>query len=417
MAGRNGLVLRSQAAYTHRMLPLATIAYMGHNNICVSSTWQRSPRWTKRDKTEFLTATLRNVPVPQLYLPRIPHDKRPLGNPEFYIIDGQNRIFTLAEYLHATHSDLTVRACDVQNDAKHIKLGMKFADFTTAQRKDIEQIQIPILELHDTVSDGELREIFRCINKMHPVNAAERVHSWIQLTIVSNVLNKVEEDWRQPIHTLRPRWRAKNHGLIIIFAHIMAMTDGQNATFLPTSTAVENWVAQTETRTFTPVHAQRLNKLIQAAFGAIQTTGLCGPEGSHIFVDLAWLVYACNLDPSENDDDAEILQDVVKMIVREHKGAPDSIWSSSSKLDALMRRQALAKYMANKHDTPLVHGAHMLLWDEDSIDMTNAFTAADTQVDLPQQRDAGFALWVRNIERKRSASEDLEDLENDLSEF
>lgn len=398
MAGRNGLVLSGQTPYTLRNISLGTLADMGHAGLIVSSAWQRNLRWSLKHQIEFVTAMLRDVPVPQLVLARIRPDERPLGNPEYTIVEGQNRIRTITDFVHNTQSKIQVRACDVLEGSEHIRHKLRFHDLSTAQQLTVKQIQIPVCEIADTVPDEKLREIFRNINKGHPVTTAEIVHSWTHLRLVEYVLNPLELRWQDKMQELRPHWRVRNHALIIIFGRLVAMTDGRDAVFLPSSAAVEKWVAGTETRVFSPGDMRRMDALIGATAAALEDVGVCGPDGAHIFVDLAWIVHACDLHPLENDREMDVLRDVIMMVVRESKAPSDgNIWLARTPYDALLRRQALALYMKRRHDTPIARCAHLLLLDDDeALAVTNEFTASTAPAAHSVRGDGGLSLWSFN---------------------
>ena len=421
-AGVGSMLLQPDTYYNFRALTLGSLADMRHFGVCVSSRWQRSLCWSDADRVEYITAVLRNVPTPVIFLARLSDEARshmPLGMAaaEQCIVDGQNRLAAMADFVHNPHSQIRVRACDVFADVPHMTNTVKFVDLSETMKLRVRNVQIMVCEFTAHTDDGYLRECFRAINKSHRLTTAERIHSYEQVPLVSMVLQPLEAAWRAEIKQLRPRWRTKKHSLLMLIARIAALTDTrQQSVHLSSPRAIEEWVAVSEGVMYTPMDRAAINNLVHAVVNVYRDRGC--DHNMHIFVDTVWAVHAHDFVPWQSARDEAVLVDLVDHITR-LRAASTAHWgnTASTQIDARMRRKDIVEYLARAHECTLRHGAHLLLVCDDA---TNAFSVRPEVEDTPADNvddnaptDNGLGLWLDAQQQRRQRPRIDDDTDDD----
>ena len=119
----------------------------------IKPPFQRNPVWVNRQKSYLIDTILNKFPIPEIYMQETIDDK---GKAKYIIVDGQQRIRAILEYLNGDY-------CMDSKDSPDFA-DMFFDDLSATQKQEIFKYNFVIRILPD-VADPLLREIFQRLNK------------------------------------------------------------------------------------------------------------------------------------------------------------------------------------------------------------------------------------------------------------
>ena len=155
--------------------------------ITLRPPYQRKPVWAARQKCYLIESILYGLPVPEIF---IHETTSPDGNTLHAVVDGQQRIRTVLQFLGLTtmtpegdpepdeeeFTGFTLDKFDKRSDPSPW-LGKRFADLTKDEKVKFFEYKFHIRYLH-AAGDSELREMFTRLNRyLTALNAQELRHA------------------------------------------------------------------------------------------------------------------------------------------------------------------------------------------------------------------------------------------------
>jgi uncharacterized protein with ParB-like and HNH nuclease domain len=119
----------------------------------MSPPFQRNPVWTETQKSFLIDSILNGYPIPELYIQeKVSSD----GNTKHIIVDGQQRIRSVLEFLRGEFKISESESAKWRN--------LFFDDLSAEDKKNFYSYKFVVRSLPD-VSEDEIRSIFQRINK------------------------------------------------------------------------------------------------------------------------------------------------------------------------------------------------------------------------------------------------------------
>lgn len=124
--------------------------------------FQRKPVWSINNKSYLIDTIINRLPIPEIYMQIKTDDE---GNTNYIIIDGQQRLRAVLEFLNG---EFTILESD---NSKYG--GKEFKDLPTGIKQEIWNYDFVVREI-TTLNDEEVRHIFQRLNKnVVPLNRQE----------------------------------------------------------------------------------------------------------------------------------------------------------------------------------------------------------------------------------------------------
>lgn len=135
--------------------------------------YQRRPVWAARQRCSLIDTILSGLPVPEIFIQRT---TSPTGETTYAIVDGQQRIRTVLQFIGADldeegqqHNKFVLDKLDSDSDWRNAA----FAVLTDETKARFFGFTFAVRYL-DNATDGEVRDMFRRLNKfLTPLNAQE----------------------------------------------------------------------------------------------------------------------------------------------------------------------------------------------------------------------------------------------------
>ena len=137
------------------------------HNLTLQPSFQRRRVWADRQKSNLIESILLQLPIPEIYI----HVKtEPSGRSEYVVVDGQQRINAILEFIGVGHRQpFQLRHLD---PASHWD-GYTFSDLTDEEKVSFFGHSMAVRNLQEAES-GEIENLFRRLNKyVTPLNAQE----------------------------------------------------------------------------------------------------------------------------------------------------------------------------------------------------------------------------------------------------
>ena len=136
-------------------------------NLKLQPYFQRRRVWADRQKSNLIESILLELPVPEIYM-QVTTD--PDGVSEYVVVDGQQRISTILEFVGMNNREpFELRHLD-QNS---MWIGYTFNDLSDEQKGQFYGHSMSVRYLQDA-NDEEVKDLFRRLNKyLTPLNAQE----------------------------------------------------------------------------------------------------------------------------------------------------------------------------------------------------------------------------------------------------
>lgn len=130
--------------------------------------YQRGEVWTKSQKQLLLDSLLNNIDIPKIYLREIQK-----GKYEFEVVDGQQRLRSIFEYLDGGFP-LDVDTDSIEGESV---AGKSFKELGTKIQIELTSKSLDVTHLVD-YSDDDVEDMFLRLQNGTPLNAAEKRHAW-----------------------------------------------------------------------------------------------------------------------------------------------------------------------------------------------------------------------------------------------
>lgn len=119
--------------------------------------YQRELIWPERTKSRFIESVLIGLPIPFLFVADINDYEDPSKAGRLEIVDGVQRIRTLAEFIS---NDMALSGLDRLDKLN----GFRFADLHPSRQRRFRRATLRLIELTETVTEDVRREMFDRIN-------------------------------------------------------------------------------------------------------------------------------------------------------------------------------------------------------------------------------------------------------------
>jgi hypothetical protein len=119
--------------------------------------YQRELIWPERNKSRFIESLLIGLPIPFLFVADVNDEEDPEKSGRVEIVDGVQRIRTLAEFMTDNHT---------LNDLERLsKLnGFRFSDLHPSRQRRFRRATLRLIELTESAGEDVRREMFDRIN-------------------------------------------------------------------------------------------------------------------------------------------------------------------------------------------------------------------------------------------------------------
>ncbi|HZV01815.1 MAG TPA: DUF262 domain-containing protein [Planctomycetota bacterium] len=171
-----------------------------------------SSQWDREKKSRFIESLINNLTVPPLIV--YPEDDPKSGLEKRHIVDGQQRLTTIREFL--ADGFALSKAEDVEYAANVAALiaGKKFSELDPVIRKQIEKYTLNLIVLPKNIDLSLRLEIFRRINEAGvPLSAHDLrlalfgASDRVQLIRIAGVFDLTREGSRRMIENAIARWK------------------------------------------------------------------------------------------------------------------------------------------------------------------------------------------------------------------
>lgn len=163
-----------------------------------------SSQWDRDKKSRFIESLINNLTVPPLIV--YPEDDPKSGLERRQVVDGQQRLTTIREYLGDTFALAPSDEVEYASNVAHLIGGKKFSELDPLVRKQIEKYTLNLIVLPKNIDLSLRLEIFRRINeagvplsahdlRLATFGAADRV----QLVRLAGVFDLTREGSRRMI--------------------------------------------------------------------------------------------------------------------------------------------------------------------------------------------------------------------------
>ncbi len=139
--------------------------HFDRDEIELTSSFQRNPVWSTRQKASLIETILLEYPIPELYMQQLTSSD---GQQKHIVVDGQQRIRSVIEYLDGGYE------LDEENGKW---AGLAFEDLDSEDRTKIYEYNF-LVRVLPTMPEPELRAIFQRLNRNTvALNAQELRHA------------------------------------------------------------------------------------------------------------------------------------------------------------------------------------------------------------------------------------------------
>lgn len=154
------------------------------NALDLSPSFQRNPVWSHKNKSYLIDTILTGYPVPEVF---IQIETTSDGKTKYSVVDGQQRIRSIIEFLEGEY--------EILESESHDYGGKEFKDLPDGVKKDFWDYKIVTREL-DTSNEDEVTAVFRRMNKyVFPLNPQELRNATYRGHFIELVNKLAEEDY------------------------------------------------------------------------------------------------------------------------------------------------------------------------------------------------------------------------------
>ncbi|MEG3150734.1 DUF262 domain-containing protein [Sphingomonas sp. ZT3P38] len=128
----------------------------------VDNSFQRRLVWTEKQKVRLIESVLLGFPMPEIYLWQ-QHADPDTGNRRHSIVDGQQRITSLAQFIS---NEWLLKESYLDDSSRALDFSGKFwKDLSNDRKQAIWNYVISIRNIPDTVTEIQVRDIFKRLNE------------------------------------------------------------------------------------------------------------------------------------------------------------------------------------------------------------------------------------------------------------
>lgn len=129
--------------------------------------FQRLPVWVGKQKCSLVESVLMGLPVPEVYIQHVVEQKDGEDKSKYYVVDGQQRIRTLLQFIGADRTPAEAEwnkfILDKLDPASPFK-NAEYKELDDADRNAFLKYRLAVRQL-ETDDDGVVRDMFRRLNK------------------------------------------------------------------------------------------------------------------------------------------------------------------------------------------------------------------------------------------------------------
>lgn len=148
---------------------------LDNEHLIVDHSYQRRAIWSTPDKCRLIETILLNYVVPSVYWWQSKIDPN-TGSPVIHIVDGQQRITAIYEFLKGNLKLTTSYLLDEDSKTKY---GNKtFKDLSDDDKKRIWNYEISVIEIDKEATENDIKNMFKRLNLTeYTLNSQEKRHS------------------------------------------------------------------------------------------------------------------------------------------------------------------------------------------------------------------------------------------------
>jgi len=159
----------------------------------VDESFQRRLVWGPKQKVRLLETILVGYPIPEIYIHRQTTNTK-TGEEKFSIVDGQQRISTLSQYISGEW-ELKASYLDLENRGEDFA-GLEWDDLPEHRKSQIYDFMINVREIPSSIDIAEIRKIFKRLNETdRSLNPQEIRHAQFTGKFVAFAEKLADEDF------------------------------------------------------------------------------------------------------------------------------------------------------------------------------------------------------------------------------
>lgn len=167
------------------LMKVSDIIALYQNKMLVTNPeYQRGIVWNKKQKKKLVDSVLRGYPLPLIYLHHIKREVAGMQREDFEIIDGQQRITSLHEYIEGGFPLFDPIEDDIEAQfPKFLKeqpcpwAGKRFQELSEHLRARLNDTELQVSKIQ-TTEPNEVRDLFVRLQSGLPLNSQETRDSW-----------------------------------------------------------------------------------------------------------------------------------------------------------------------------------------------------------------------------------------------
>jgi Protein of unknown function DUF262/HNH endonuclease len=154
---------------TTKQMSMSFIKYqMDQGKLNLTPDYQREAVWTTPQKQLLIDSLLNGIDIPKLYF----HQRKQIP-PEFDVVDGQQRIRAVTEFLEGGFK----MAKDADPVDGHPCAGLYFSELATDLQGFLVEANFDVVVMNWNYTDEDVREMFARLQNGTSLNAAEKRHA------------------------------------------------------------------------------------------------------------------------------------------------------------------------------------------------------------------------------------------------
>jgi len=237
-------------------------------SLTISPPYQRKPVWAARQKCYLIESVLLDLPVPEIF---VQQKTTPQGETTFAIVDGQQRIRTVLQFIGSEvdpneqqHNKFKLDKLDSASPWRD----MAFADLSDDQKKAFFGYRFVVRYLN-TDSDDEVRDMFRRLNKfLTPLKPQELRNATYAGPFVRLVLDLADDEYWTENRIVTPSSIRRMGDVEFISELLIGVMHGPQA---GSSAVIDDYYKQYEDYEEEFPSQRRTEKLFRETLGTIQS--------------------------------------------------------------------------------------------------------------------------------------------------
>lgn len=145
-------------------------------SLILKPDYQRKPVWVARQKCWLVESVLKQIPIPELFIQRTTDEN---GRSEYAVVDGQQRVRTLLQFVGSDRDEDQVEfdrfVLDKLPQASPW-YGLAFAELTDQDKRGFYNYALAVRNL-ETQDEEEVKDMFRRINRFTTVLNSQEIRN------------------------------------------------------------------------------------------------------------------------------------------------------------------------------------------------------------------------------------------------